>query len=1020
MTVLLAVTVLLAKAKPLSAADLATEFLEGLRRRGWHDVAMEYLDQAKDDPIAGSEFLDRIDFERATTEVALARAAIQKKRRQALIKQATARFQEFANSHRESPFYLEALAQAGELLNEQALISLSNADRLPNQADDEKKRLRIAARKLFSSATQVLETLLKDCESRIAALPKAAQLQRDAEARTTSRKLRDTQAKGKLRLASIGFETSRTFPENSAEYSKTLAEAGKVFRKLSEDYEGTRAGYFCILFEGRCKQAAGDFKAALESYDYVIDQPSPDPNLRRLMARAYRRRAECFLATDEFDQAIEECRDWLNEARADERRQTYWLAVAYRLADAYQAKSKALSDRSKVNRLQSDARKLYREIARVPGEFQNLAKAALATAGGKIEPVATNSFGEALAAGKEALGQMNSSSLAARLAEENNPEAVEDLRAQADLSKKAAQEYFEKSLRLVDEETPLEELLTVRYYLCWLYWQDERLHESAVIGDYLARRYSDSKFAPGAARLALAAYERLFNEAKLNEAKRSGSADANNRRFESQRLVAIAQLIIERWPDSDDAGMAMNLLINIALGEGRLDKAEQLLVQLPEDRRAAAQLSLGGSMWTRYLQLTAGDSTSPSEEVSAWKDRASKLLSDGFEQLRQHDGVSRRPSSAEATAILYLVQLLLAEGESDRAVQVLEDSKVGPLSLVTGEAAVQHRPEFARETYKAALRAYVSADPPRRDQALQMMESLESTVGNKKDAQRQLTNIYVSLGLQLQRQISELSAAGKAAKASAVAASFEDLLKRVTEQNSERGGENDWKIRLWIAQTNLQLGSGLRGKDASRYLGQAEKIYREILAEVKKDAEFAPNQIAVLGVKKRLGDCLQSQQKFEEAFEQYTLILKKKPNMLELQQATATALQSWGAEKGNLEKLEQAILGAMPQKNGKNLVWGWLRLAKIVDHEYQKAKRATANEKKTAKYRDFFFEARYNAAKARFEVARTTGGTAGEKYRQTAKRSVESMKRLYPGLGGPKWQQAFDDLLQQINAQSKN
>jgi len=1026
---LLAMAILLAMAESLSAADLAAEFLQGLRQRGWHDVAMEYLDRAQEDPLAGSEFLDRIDFERAITEVALARVALQEKQRQALLEQATARFQAFASSHRESPFYLDALTQAGELLNEQALISLSKADQLLSQAGasqagagqtaDEQKRLRVAARELFSKATQVLDTLLKDCESKLASLPKAAKLQRDAEARAARQKLRDSQAKGKLRLASIGFEISRTYPEDSAEYSKALDEATKAFTKLSEDYEGTRAGYFCILFEGRCQQAAGNFKKALESYDYVIDQPSPDSKLRMLMARAYRRRAECFLATGEFDKAIGECRDWLSDARGAERRASHWLAVAYRLAEAYQAKSKDLPDRNEVSRLQSDARKLYREIARVPGEFQNRAKAALATVGGKLEPVVANSFREALVAGKEALGQMNSSSLAARLAEENNPEAVEDLRAQAEQNKKAARQYFEKSLRLADDETPLDGLLAARYYLCWLYWQEERLHESAVIGNYLARRYSDSKFAPIAARLALAAYERLFNEAK-----RSDNANDGSLQFESQRLAAIAQLIIERWPDSDDAGTAMNLLINIALGEGRLDEAEQLLGKLPEDRRAAAQLSLGGSMWTRYLQMTAGKPASPTEEVATWKDRANKLLSSGFEQFRQGDRVSR-PSSAEATAVLYLVQLLLAEGESDRAVQVLEDPKAGPLSLVADEAAIKQRPEFARETYKAALRAYVSVDPPQRDRAQQMMKSLEAAVGDKKGAQRRLTNIYVSLGLQLQRQISELSAAGKTAKANAVAASFEDLLKRVTESVGKKGGDA-WKIRIWIAQTNLQLGSGLRGNNALRYFERAENIYREILAEVKKDAKFAPSEIAVLGVRKRLGDCLQSQQKFEEAFQQYTQILEKNPNMLELQRATATALQSWGAEKGILEKLELAILGAMPQKNGKNLVWGWLRLAKISDHEYKKAKRATdrlppnkkkAAEKKAAKYRDLFFEARYHAAKARFEAAQAVGGAAGKKHRQTAKRSVGSMTRLYPGLGGPKWQQAFDDLLKQIEAE---
>ncbi len=997
---------LLALASPMLAAERAAEFLEGLRQRGWHDVALEYLDQAADDPLATEEFLERIDFERAVTQVALAKGDFGDKRRAALLEQATTGFQQFAARHPDSPYTLEALGRAGKLLTERALRTLAQVARLPAQAQSEQKRLRVAARATFAEAAQAVAELLETCQQGLDSLPQAAALQRDPEARATRKLLQTKQAEGRFLAANLRFDKARTYPHGSDQEAKAFDEAAQDFAKLSKDYDGKLVGYYGRLYEGRCRQAAGDLDAALDCYEDLVSQPSGNAEFRTLVARAYRHRAESLLAGGHFDQAIDECRDWLSAAHGDERRKKEWLAVAFRLAGAYQAKAKDSTERGEASRLRSNARKLYREIAKQPGEFQKDARVALASTGvgTKIKPVAATSFGDAFVAGKEALDQMNSSKLASRLAAENNPEAVEDLSLQADQNKKAAMVYFQKSLRMADNETPLEQLLAARYYLCWLYWEDERLNDAAVMGEFLARRYPESKFALVAARLALAAQERVYHLAK--QSARSGS-----NRYESERLASIAQWIFMRWPESEDAGTAMNLLVNIALSDGRLAEAERLLEKLPAKRRAAAELSLGGSLWVRSLQTPASSTTTSIEETTQWKRRAKELLRSGFENLRGR----KNPSTSEATGVLYLVQLLLAEGEAEEAVEVLEDPTVGPLTLVNDAAGEKERPEFARETYKAALRAYVSVEPPRREQALQMMEAIEGVIGNKGDAQQQLTNIYVSLGLQLQRQVSEFSASGKTKKANAVAALFEDLLNRVTN----RGGTNDWKVRNWIAQTNLQLGQGLRGKEASRYLEQAEQIDRKILADVKKDAQVAPNQLAVLGVKKRLGDCLQAQEKFEQAFEQYTQILVEKPNMLKLQQATATALQDWGVRKGSLGELEKSIFGTLPQENRKNLVWGWLRLAKVADYARKKAAHASApqpaSQSKVAKYQDIFFEARYHAAQARFETAKISGGAQGEKYRQTAKRSIESMKRLYPDMGGSKWQQAFNELLQQIS-----
>ncbi len=134
-----------------------------------------------------------------------------------------------------------------------------------------------------------------------------------------------------------------------------------------------------------------------------------------------------------LDDAIRECRDWLNDARGTEVKQPEWLAVAYRLAESCQQKA-ALAGGSEAPRLRTEARRLLREVSREAGEFQVDARTALASGNvlASTTPSDVKTFDEAFAAGKEALERMNSLKLASRLAVENNPDAVADLKQQAE------------------------------------------------------------------------------------------------------------------------------------------------------------------------------------------------------------------------------------------------------------------------------------------------------------------------------------------------------------------------------------------------------------------------------------------------------------------------------------------------------------------------------------------------------------------------------------------------------------
>ena len=980
--------------------DYPERYLDGLRERGWHDVALEYLEQAKQDPLASDAFIQRVTFEKAKTHVEMAKQSISPRKREQLLDQACQEFISFAVEKPRTPWEVEALSQAGNLLMHRGLVLLDNMEKLPAGAKEQKKALQSRSLELFDQAEDALTDLIASGASQLGSFPKAAVLQKNPELLSQRNQLENSYAEAQFLQGKLVFDKARLYKQGSRESKATLQKGQKAFEDLNEKYEDRLIGFLGQLYRGRCFQEMEEWEDALQCFDDLVDRPISNPDFRKIVARAFRRRAEVHAKMDNHELAIQESRDFLNDSRNDELSQPEWLAVMFRLANSYESHSATPEGSADAKRLLSESRKLLREVSRNPGEFQAEARAALASSSGVNQLVEVKTFDEAYAAGSEALNQAHYSELTKRLAKKNNPSAVHHLQQQEQQHREQARLYFETCLRLANEESPQEKLLAARYYVCWLYWNTGRVHESAVMGSFLARRYPENQYAPQAAKIALAAYEKMFNDALKSH--------SSNVDFESQQLHDIAKLMIAKWPDSEEAAAATNLLLNAALKADRIADAEALLDKLPPGNRARGELSLGSSLWARYLRMQESSNATPSPAALQQKQRATDLMSRGFEALREQGN----PSAAEAVGVLYLAQAHLEERDFSRAIEILEDREVGPLTLVRRDDSSAKRREFVLEVYKAALRAFGSVSPPQREKTQAVMRALEETFGNDEKSQRQLTSIYLKLGVELQGQIAALSASGRTAQANALAGAFEDLIKRVT---SRSGGGDNWSTQNWIAQTNLQVGQGLTGKAKQQHLTQAQTIYRSLLSQAERNPNFAPSEVAVLAVRKHLADVLLAQERYQEAFDEYTQILKNKPKMLELQQAAAAALQNWGKTNKDPQKLEEAIQGALLQANRKKLVWGWLRLASLADNAKRKSVQTKGKDSPQARrFHDIFFSARLQVAQARFEAAKLTSGAERQHQLKKAKQSIKSMQRLYPELGGPRWKDAYLKLLKDI------
>lgn len=975
------------------AADRASEFLARLRERGWNDVALEYLENAADDPLASPEFLRSVPYEAAVCRSALARQSRSHTERAELLQQAASDFREFIGANPNSPLLYSAYGKLANLLADQALSLLSRAERLPPEAANGQGQLHVEARALLGQAATALDTLVPLIQQKLSTMPKGTAGASDDALLAQRRDLEEQLAEASFLSATVQFEASRTFEVNTAERQEALQAAITSFRQLQKEYENKLVGYYARLYEGRCNQILGRNEQALEIFGEIVNTPVGHEVFRKLITEALRYRAECLLETHQIDRAIDECGEWLDRSSKDERDQGPWVALTYRLAECYAAKAQLSPDNPQASRWRSEARKLFREVSQQSGEFQDQARAALALSGTDSGPPQdVKGFADAVAAGKAALEHMNATSLAAKLAKNNNPPAVEELQRQANEHRAAALQYLETALRAANDRTSAGDLAEVHYFLCWLYWEDGRSREAAEAGLHVAQDYPESPFAPMAAKVALVAYEQLYLTAQ-------NAHDASQAESDGAQLRSLAKLIVGRWPDSESANAATSVLVSLALNGNQFDEADEFLARLTKEARGKLGLNLGRTLWSRYLQSSATKGNSAI--AGKLKSRAKALLAAGYKHAQDKADLTL----AEAEGVLSYAQLRLAEGAASEGLAVLENPAAGPLAQAKRLAANPAGRPFAVETYKAALQAYLTVEPPRGEQAIAMMEQLESLVGSAGDNRAQLVGVYVSLGRHLQQQIEMLQSQGNEQQANALSATFSELLERIVQQSESQS----WRVRAWLAETYLNLGENRDGKDARRLLEQAEALYRDILSEADQNLQSGPTKKDARAIRKKLGECLEAQGEYKAAIQNYTEILAKQPNLLELQSLTATAYQNWGIANRDPTLLEKSIFGAEPQPSGKNLVWGWIQMARVLDS----ARAHTKPEAMRAKYDDLYFSARYQAAVARLTAAKLGDVASRADQLRTVRQSIATLRQLYPDLGGPAWQAKFEQLLQE-------
>ncbi|MDA1056048.1 MAG: hypothetical protein O3C40_37180 [Planctomycetota bacterium] len=1041
-----------------TAVEPAREFLNALRDRGYHDVALDYLEMMETSSLAPAELKEIIQYEKAVTLIEGSRAQRDQAIRAKYLDDAQQLLKEFTDNPRTAQHALanSARSQLGNLIVERARMKVEQSKK------GDKAKLLQEANALYEEAYKVFKEMEETVRVQLDRIPKVLDLKDKRQAAMAERRnqLRADYLQTQLTAAAIREEMADTVPEGSEPFKALLTEAASQYDEIYKKYRTRLAGLYARLYQGRANQRIGKLQDALGYYSELLDQPDEPEAFRLLKTKTLRLAMDGWLHPSEkkYVEAIKRGADWVKKSRPTDDRDPDWLAIRLSLAKAYkmQADEAETGDTRTISQSTSEAKKQANFVANKSSEFQEEARQLVAALGGpdrtgdKPEP---RTFDEAKTAGKEALDSIQTASLVvsqvpARLAKEKDETVKADLQKQLEeaqgilaTARDDAMMYYQLALRLVNDETSIDDVNIVRYFLCYLYYLEQDYYKAALMGEFVAQRYPDSAGARQSAKIAMACYIQVYGEtnqmagalfkeldkdtngaiageeltalpeiaqgADKNADEEVTRAELDDRlvEFDVAHIVAIAEYIADKWSDQPEAEEALNTLVPFMINAGELDRAQQFLNRIPESspKRGDSELKTGQAMWGTYLrgsqQLQQWEADGPPadvdvaakrEELNNLTARAVEILSAGYGRLQ----ATTKPTRAIVTALLSLAQADLETQQAAKAVEVLENATFGPLVLVNKKDPSATDPAVVEEVYKTALRAYISLlggaeGSGAIDKAKDVMDKMKAAIGGDAEGEKRLISVYVNLAQDLEKQLESATPEVKRA----LSLGFETFLRQLNE------GATELSVLNWVAESFSKLGKSLDdgqtlNEDAKKYYQASLDAFQNILDKVKLE----PNM--KVQVQLRMASVQGEMRDFERAVGTFESVLQANANALNVQVEAAKLIELWGKQPGQEEKYKAAIVGIRKEGEPKPVIWGWGGISQ-----------------KTAgnpKFKETFYEARLHLAQCRYDHAMRLEGADKDKLLNAAKQDISITKKLYPELGGEQMKPKYDSLVKKI------
>ncbi len=335
-----------------------------------------------------------------------------------------------------------------------------------------------------------------------------------------------------------------------------------------------------------------------------------------------------------------------------------------------------------------------------------------------------------------------------------------------------------KALALVGETTPERNRVRILNMLQRCLRRINDGPRAALVCEYLANTARQPEVAQAAASEALRLYQYL--------ARVGGKEDA----VAAQRMMAMAVLLDQRFPQSAQAAEAQSILGRDLIVKKQYDSAIALLVKIPKNQPsfASARYYAGVAAWSNHRQKNQGKLSTKSPEAIQALGFLNEAIK-AFAELKSNDPQNH---TMEAQAGLLIVGIHDTFGETDLVLQAC-----APLLLQVEQKRMPAglSPGVEIQILETAMGAYIQ----KRD--LQQGAAKILAVIQKRKDDPQLGNVAAFLqktALRIRLQLDELQKQGEAAKAQyeSTKQSFRQFLAQI---------ESDPKLpasqRIWLGHS---------------------------------------------------------------------------------------------------------------------------------------------------------------------------------------------------------------------------
>ncbi len=979
--------------------------LDGLKTQKYYDTALEYLDWMKSSPLCPLSLKKQLDYQIAMTHLDAIEDAAMFLPRDEHMKKCREALDKYLKENPNGAFVFDAVSTQGRLLMEEGRIDVARAD-AETTKESEREPLKKKAREAFKQALPFFEKA-------------------DALASENARKLRDVKQAnpaavkddelfgaygrflaGKILINLVNSDIAKTHAPGSKEFKDGLTDVAKNFAKLGATYNEYSAGFEAKLYAAKAYKDLGDLKQArailgelnvLQGDEFITIRT--ESLLLALEMNLTEKKPE------NYADSVNRVRGWNDSSPvanklSREGQQIFLLGAKNLIAYAETVKDK----RAEFDRAMREAGAFLRQVRPTYPAYAKEAQEILRMIGG----VKTNkSEPQTYAEAKDYADDDWKDFVVAYqdMQDAKKPEDQKKAKAKLEEIGKTCVASFNRAINMREEGTPISEVNAIRLNLVRVYWFEGKTLEAAILADYLTQRYSGDPEADKTAGLAVKLYRQVFVEDK--KAGNDSSAVA-------ARLLSLCDFIMKRWEGKDVVGEVQLLQIDTAIDNGNIEEAKKLLAKTAEGtpQRAAAELRIGQSLWNNYaaaMRLPEDAEGKPDKKaLDVMVAEARKQFETGLTgKIKLIESGSDKVDASSVISALLLGQICMNVNDAKGAIAWMTNKFVGPITLMDNPPpGVVLDDNMKLTCVMTVLRAYVGTESL--DMAEKTMDKLESLikeqtaaksddVEEKQAGERRLTQIYVSLGRQLESRLKELNEAGEFDQAEKVAKGFELFLMRI----KDRGEANSFQSLYWVADTFYRLGSGLttEGKklppDAENYYKKAAATYVDIKKRLVDEPDWAPER-AEKTIDVRLAESLRCIGKYANAMKFLAAILEEDGNRIDTQIEAAKTLEAWGSEDS--KKYYTAIAGRDPGP----FVWGWNGIIKRTSSDVEK-------------FGEIYYDSYLSKLRTCLAIYKAETDVAKkDKVLKGALKDISLLVSTRPQLGGPEIFAKFDQLYKNI------